>query len=250
MIIHNLSTGTKCLLMLLLFNTRLLFSQAYEKITISPNLELIRISDNAYIHVSYAELPGYGRTPANGLVFIDEKKVFLFDTPWNDSLTSVLIRYLENKMKLKIEGFIPNHWHEDCIGGLSFIKSRGIKSYSNQLTTDISKRKGLPVADQSFRDSLTINKGKKAIYCYYPGPAHSMDNIVVWIPSEKILFPGCICKSIDSKNLGNTADGDISRYRNTIDRVIRKFSKAEIVIPGHGAAGGQELLLHTRSLIP
>lgn len=218
-------------------------------VKISPDLELVKISPNAYMHVSYADLPGYGRSSANGLIFINEKKAFLFDTPWNDSLTSRLVSYIENEMKLTIEGFIPNHWHEDCMGGLGFIKSRNIRSYANQLTIDIAIKKGLPVADRSFRDSIMINLGDKVISCYYFGPAHSMDNVVVWIPSERILFPGCMCKSLDSKNLGNTADGDISEYPETIEKVIRKFSDAKIVIPGHGAPGGPGLLHHTRSLI-
>lgn len=221
-----------------------------EVISISPDLQLIKLSPNAYQQVSYTDLPGHGRSSANGLIFINKKKAFLFDTPWNDSLTALLVSYLENKMKLKLEGFIPNHWHEDCMGGLGYLKSRGIKSYANQMTNEIAMRKGLPLADQGFRDSITINLGKKEVRCYYFGAAHTMDNVVVWISAERILFPGCMCKSMDSKNLGNTADGDISEYRKTLDKVIQRFSDAKIVIPGHGNPGGPELLLHTRSLVP
>ncbi|HLP71332.1 MAG TPA: subclass B1 metallo-beta-lactamase [Bacteroidales bacterium] len=242
--------STTCLIILLLVLIRQLAAQTNERIRISQDLELVRITANAYMHVSYAVLPGYGRSSANGLIFINEKKAFLFDTPWNDSLTSKLVYYLENTMKLKIEGFIPNHWHEDCMGGLIYIKSRGIKSYANQLTTDIAKKKNLPSADQGFRDSIKISLGNKVVMCYYFGPAHSIDNVVVWIPSEKILFPGCMCKSMDSGNLGNTADGDVSEYRATIDKVINRFCDAKIVVPGHGTPGGKELLLHTKELIP
>jgi metallo-beta-lactamase class B len=234
------------LLLLLLATAPVCHSQ--DLLKISGDLELIRISDNAYIHVSCSNIPGYGRVSANGLIFIDRDEAFLFDTPWNDSLTSILISYLEGQMQLKIEGFIPNHWHEDCMGGLGSIKARNIKSYANQLTMDIARIKGLPVPDEGFTDSLTLRLGDKMIYCWFPGAAHTMDNIVVWIPSEKILFPGCICKSLDSRNLGNTADGDVADYPATVDRIIEKFREAAIIIPGHGSYGGQELLTHTRSL--
>lgn len=53
---------------------------------------------------------------------------------------------------------------------------------------------------------------------------------------------------MDSRNLGNTADGDLSEYPGTVDRIIRKYGDAVTVIPGHGAYGGPELLLHTMSL--
>jgi len=221
--------------------------RSQDTIKISPDLELIRISENALIHVSYSVLPGYGRVSANGLVFIDGKKAFLFDTPWNDSLTETLVTYLELEMNLTMAGFVPNHWHEDCMGGLGYIKSRNIKSFANNLTSEIAREKGLPVPDQGFTDSLILNPGRREIICYFPGAAHSMDNIVVWIPSEEILFPGCICKSIDARNLGNTADGDLHAYRGTVEWIIRKFPVAKIVIPGHGSYGGPELLTQTLS---
>lgn len=227
-----------------------LHSACYSQDTlrISPDLDLIKISDNAYVHVSYTILPDYGRVGANGLVFVSRNRAFLFDTPWNDSLTCILLSYLEDQMKLKIEGFVPNHWHDDCMGGLDCIKNCNIRSYANQLTVDIARIKGLPVPDEGFTDSLTLRLGDRVIYCWFPGAAHSMDNIVVWIPSEKILFPGCICKSIDSSNLGNTADGDVASYPGTIKRIIARFGDAAIVIPGHGSYGGPELLTHTRIL--
>lgn len=220
-----------------------------ESVRIDPDLEIIRISPNAYVHVSYASLPDYGRTAANGLIFIKGNEAFIFDTPWNDTLTRKLVTYLGEKMKLQIKGFVPNHWHEDCMGGLNYIRYAGIRSYANQLTIEIAKNKGLPLPDIGFTDSLQLNLGDKSIHCYFPGAAHSKDNIVVWIPSEKILFPGCICKSMNSTNIGNVADGDITEYPKTIDFIVRKFDPL-IVIPGHGPAGGPELLIHTRSLIP
>ena len=223
-----------------------LFSQ--DTLSVSPDLQLIKLSENAFAHVSYTSLPGYGRVSANGMIITSGRKAFLFDTPWNESLTEELVTYMEERMGLKMKGFVPNHWHEDCMGGIGYLKSRKIKSFANERTVAIAREKGLPVPDRGFRDSLVLKIGKMAIHCYYPGAAHSTDNIVVWIPSEKILFPGCIIKSIDSSNLGNTADGDLSEYPKTVEWIIRKFDHAVTVIPGHGSYGGPELLLHTMSL--
>ena len=220
-----------------------------EPIKISKDLELIKITENAYIHVSYAYLPEYGRISANGLIFISNKNAFLFDTPWSDSLTLDLVTYLKDKMGLKISGFVPNHWHSDCMGGLGFLKSQGIESYANQKTIDIAGKNNLPLPAHGFSDSIQLYLDDKAINCYYLGAAHSLDNIVVWIPSEKILFPGCMVKSLTSTDLGNISDGDIKAYPGTIDKVINKFAAAKIVIPGHGQFGGQDLLLHTKELL-
>ena len=222
--------------------------RSQDTIKISEDLVLIRISENALIHVSSAVLPGYGKVTANGLVYTDRHKAYLFDTPWNNSQTELLVTFLEKEMGLKIKGFVPNHWHEDCMGGLGYLKSRKIRSYGSSQTCEIAREKGLPVPDKGFIDSLILNPGKNEIHCYFPGAAHSIDNIVVWIASEKILFPGCICKSLDARNLGNTADGDTASYPATVEWIIRKFPGAKTVIPGHGSCGGPELLMHTRHL--
>lgn len=223
--------------------------QGYEKIKVSSDIELVKLSDNAYIHISYAMMGTFGRVASNGLIYINGNKVLLFDTPANDSLTMILVSYLKNSLKIDIEGFVPNHWHSDCMGGLGYLKSIGVKSYASQKTIEIAKSKGLPVPAQGFVDSLTINLEGKSINCYYFGAAHSLDNIVVWIPSEKILFAGCMAKELRSQGLGNTVDGDVNEWPKTIDKVIKKFPTAKIVIPGHGQFGGLDLLLHTKELL-
>jgi metallo-beta-lactamase class B len=152
-------------------------------------------------------------------------------------------------MKLKIVGFVPNHWHADCMGGLRYLQSIGIESYANQMTIKIARTKGLPIPTHGFKDSLTLSLGDKLIHCYYFGAGHTLDNIVVWIPSEKVLFGGCMVKEFNAKGLGNIVDADLNEWPKTIDKVIDKFKTAKIVIPGHGQFGGLELLRHTRELL-
>ena len=135
------------------------------------------------------------------------------------------------------------------MGGLAYLQKIGIESYANQLTIQIAKSKNLPIPAHGFNDSLLFKLGNKNIDCYYLGAAHTKDNIVVWIPSEKILFCGCMIKEMDAKNPGNMADGDLNEYPKTLEKVLTKFQQAKIVIPGHGAFGGIELIKHTQDLL-
>jgi len=219
-----------------------------QRIKISDDLELVKISENAFLHISFSELEGYGRFSSNGLVFINNGEAFLFDTPVTNALTRVLIGYLTDSLKLKIIGFVPNHWHGDCMGGLAYLKSIGIESWANQMTIDIANKMGLPLPSHGFSDSLVLEIGDKTIECYYPGPGHSTDNIVVWIQSEKILFAGCMIKDMKSTSLGNTTDSDLAKWPVTIEKVISRFRNAKIVIPGHGQPGDTGLLKHTLAL--
>jgi metallo-beta-lactamase class B len=224
------------------------YSQDYKRIQVSDDIELIKLSENIFVHVSYASLPGFGRFPSNGVIFRNGNEAFLFDTPVTDYLTEVLVTWLQDSLNLNIVGFVPNHWHEDCMGGLRYLQNQKIPSYANQMTIDIARSNNLPAPAQGFSDSLPLYLADKRVECYYPGAAHSLDNIVIWIPSEQVLFAGCMVKSINSTDLGNTADGDLKAYPATIQYLLDRFPDAKTVIPGHGPFGGFELLEHTKKL--
>lgn len=239
----------------LLFTLFLLFQMvgyaqpATNRIKISEDIELIRLSSKAYVHISISEMKGFGKVSSNGLILVDKGKAFLFDTPVTTEQTETLVGFISDSLHSKVSDFVPTHWHGDCIGGLSYLHKKGVKSYANQMTIDIAKEKKLPVPKHDFKDSLFLKLNDIEIGCYYLGGGHTSDNIVVWIPSEKILFAGCMVKDMSSKGLGNLSDADINEWPSTIEKVIARFPLAETVIPGHGRIGGKELLVYTQELL-
>ncbi len=218
-------------------------------VNISNDLQLIRINERAYVHVSWIENEKWGRFSSNGFLLINGKKGFLFDTPMTNELTEQLIRFIYDSLKVTITGFIPNHWHDDCMGGIEIVHRFGIKSYSLELTRTIAKEKGLPVPEIGFQDSLIMDCNGLPIECRFFGAGHSADNIVVWFPSDKILFGGCMIKDLHSTRLGNYIDGDIKAWPKTIQRVMNAYPDARYVIPGHGEIGDFALLNHTLNLL-
>jgi len=50
-------------------------------IKINDDLELIPISKNAYIHISYPIIEPYGRVACNGLIYISNNEAIIADTP-------------------------------------------------------------------------------------------------------------------------------------------------------------------------
>jgi metallo-beta-lactamase class B len=216
---------------------------------VSPDIEVNRISPHAYVHVSYASLPEFGRFGSNGVILVDGDRALLFDTPVTDSLTALLVTWIADSLHAHVVGFAPNHWHNDCMGGLGYLQKCGIPSYACSQTIQIAKAKGLPVPDHGFADSLTLRVGGLTADCRYFGPAHAKDNIVVWIPSDSVLFAGCMAKEVQAKSLGNLSDADLAAWPRTMESVIRAFSSAKVVVPGHGAVGGREVLEHTMELL-
>ena len=222
---------------------------SYLHIKVSDDIELIKISDHVFAHVSYALMGNYGRIPSNGMIFVVGREALLFDTPVTDSLTKDLVNWIRDSLKVRIVGFVPNHWHVDCMGGLKYIQSIGIPSYANEKTRAIAESKNLPIPQKGFTDSLILHLGDRIAVCKYYGPAHTADNIVTWIPSEQVLFGGCMVKEMKSKNMGNIEDADHVAWPETIRRVIAAYPSARVVIPGHGSVGGTELLTHTLELL-
>ena len=173
----------------------------------------------------------------------------MIDTPYNNELTKQLFDFLSDSMHIKVEKFIGCHYHPDCIGGLAFLQTKGIVSYSLDITKKKCEELNLPQPDKTFSDSLNIYLEDKILKCFYFGGGHTIDNIIVYIPEGKILFGGCLVKSISSKNLGFTGDAVIDQWEATLHKVIAAFPDAKIVIPGHGNFGGKELLAHTIELV-
>lgn len=216
----------------------------------AQDLEVKKLSGNVYQHTSWAEIGSWGRVGSNGLIVIDNGKALLVDTPMDEAQTKELLQYIADSLGAAVEVFVPGHWHEDCVGGMKYLQSIGVKTYANQLTNDILKKQGSTPAAYGFKDSLTLQIGGTKIECYYLGGGHATDNIVVWVPAEKILFGGCMVKDSSATTLGNTADAaPLEQWSKTIKTLQHKFRDARIVVPGHGAAAGTELLRHTHTLL-
>ncbi len=238
------------LLLLLIMLTRTVSAKAPgDTVFVSEDLQLIRITERVYVHVSWSEAGTRGRFASNGMIYLNGKKAFLFDTPVTDEMTDMLIQVIRDTLNAKVEGFVPNHWHDDCMGGIETVHRLGIKSYANELTRILAKSKGLPVPQMGFQDSLNLDFGGVPVLCRFFGPGHSSDNIAVWLPEEKILFGGCLVKDAQSEGLGNTSDAVTGEWPFTVQRIMNTYPDARHVIPGHGGLGDFGLLEHTLCLL-
>jgi len=112
-------------LLVILFIMRVIYLNAQleinETIKISDDLELTRITENSYIHISYLITSNGRRVPCNGLIYVNRNEAFIIDTPVNDEITLDLIHWLKNNLSVNVTGVIVNHWHVDCMGGLNQI---------------------------------------------------------------------------------------------------------------------------------
>jgi metallo-beta-lactamase class B len=218
-----------------------------EKEIISDDLEVIHLSKNSILHISYMETESFGRFTCNGLIYLNGNEAIVFDTPPDSIITKDLLTWFKkNYPDIKIKAVVATHFHDDCLGGLNVFHKEGIESWSHELTPELLNGKK-PLPQNIFSDEAKIKVGDKEVICRYFGEAHTKDNIVCWVPEEKILFGGCMVKSLNASK-GNLEDANVNEWANTVRKVMDEYQSARIVVPGHGAIGGSELLDYTIQL--
>ena len=216
---------------------------------VDNDIELVYLHDSVFIHVTWHSDETYGRYSSNGLVVIRSGKALMVDTPVSNEITERLVVWIKNNLSAKVEQAIVGHFHDDCLGGLEYLHDIGVHSFGNILTVDKCRELNITGPWECFTSSLIFDFYGEKVECRYFGPGHSFDNITVWLPERKILFGGCLVKSMGSKSLGNLTDADPEEWDLTVRRLKGSYSNIEIIVPGHGEAGGPELLDCTIDLV-
>lgn len=214
----------------------------------SSYVELINISDRVWVHTTYENYNGI-RTPSNGMLIDTSKGLVLIDTPWNNAQTKELIKLAKEKFKKDITLAIITHAHDDRIGGIDTLLENKIDVKSTSMTMKQAEKNGFKKPSPDLDERSDIMYGDTDIEVFYPGEGHTSDNIVVWLPKYNILFGGCLIKSLESTDIGNTADANLNEWPNSVKNLREKYPNAKVVVPGHGKWGGSELIDHTLELL-
>ncbi len=221
----------------------------HDDVVVSPDIELRRIGRNVWVHTTYFEYEGYGRVSGNGLLIVGEKEACLIDLPTTDEQTATLFDWVVREFGVPVKTVVPTHSHVDCAGGIAEAHRRGAVSYALNRTSELMVQGGLEKPRVDFEGQLSMNCGEREVRLMYPGAGHTVDNIVAWLPQERILFGGCLVKSLEATGPGNVADADLESWPGTVRKVKEQFKDAATVIPGHGSTGGLELLDHTIGIV-
>jgi len=257
-------------ILLLPASCEILFSQSIE---LSQDLVLKQITHNTFL-VSHS-FPWQ----ANSLVAqVSDSDFILVDTPWTDEATKQLVDWIKTRSENTRIIAINTHFHRDNLGGNSFLRSQNIPIYGTNLTDQLLHNKKQELKKRTLKYlqqpkykrfygtykkqklqpptvTFDINIGptfefdKEFVEIYYSGPAHAEDNIVVYFRNRKLLFGGCMIKSMNRRTIGKNSDAKYKKWPESLMNVLKKFNDAEIVVPGHGPIGDIKLIHHTLNLL-
>jgi len=221
----------------------------YESGTRGKNyIELINVSENTWLHKSFVEYEGR-QVSANGLVINTTSGLILVDTPWTTEQTRELMKLTKDVFSKDFKKAIVCHAHDDTIGGIDVLIEENIDVLGIELTVKESKKNGFNPPNVIIDNEYDFTEGDTKVTVYYPGQGHAPDNIVVWLPTDKVLFGGCLIKSKESKGLGSIKDANVSEWPKSVTKVLERYVEVKHVVPGHGQVGDKALIEHTLQLL-
>lgn len=223
--------------------TKIIDSVVYE----SEHLVIRKLTENVFQHISYMYMDDIGKVDCNGMVVINNNEGIVFDTPFNDTSSTELIRWMRDSMNVKINAVVPTHFHRDCVGGLNSFAANGVPAYANKKTVEYAVKNGVQTEIKEFGDSTSFSVGGDQVIVQHLGAGHTRDNVVAYYPKDKALFGGCLIKSMGAGR-GNLEDADTTVWTSTIEAIQNSFPSILLVIPGHGSVGGKELLEYTAKM--
>lgn len=213
----------------------------------SNNLKVEQLTKHTFRHISYLSTVDFGKVSCNGMIVVDQKEALIFDTPTNDADAKELIDWVETSLSCKVIGVVVTHFHNDCLGGLSEFHKRKIPSYASFKTIELAAATSVERPKNGFQNYLELPVGDQQVINEFFGEGHTIDNIVSYVPDDKVLFGGCLIKSLGAGK-GNLEDANINDWATTVLAVKSKYQKATVIIPGHGKPGNSALLDYTIQL--
>lgn len=216
------------------------------------NIKITPVDSNIYLYTSYGDVGNNKNIDANAVVVVSGDEALLFDTPWDSTQAEQLISFVQDSLKKHITAAIITHAHVDRIGSIDVMHQHNIPTYAYYLTKQEATSHNHTVPQHLFYQTDTIIRcGNIDVTALYPGAGHTVDNIVLYIPSKQFLYGGCFIKSGHSNWIGNIEDADVAAWPHSVERMHARFSKTGInmVIPGHGSWESDKAIENTIRLL-
>src|SRR5690606_20935705 len=133
--------------------------------------------------------------PSNGLIVRGTRSGLLIDTTWP---TADMPRLLQQRKSLAADtpfSLVCTHAHDDRMSGVEIARAAGIRSFVYRLTQEDAPSRQLPLADETWHvREKHFDLGDRTVEVFYPGPTHTRDNVVAFLPHQGILFGGCMLR--------------------------------------------------------
>ena len=176
--------------------------------------------------------------------------VVVVDALGSPELARELLREILRLTGKPVTHVIVTHYHADHIYGLQAFKEAGativahrdarlyLNSDTAQQRLQASREELFPWIDEHTRlvpadvwieAPATMMVGDTVIELHPGGPAHTPEDLVVWLPSRRVLFAGDL---VFRGRIPFVGQADSAHWIQALDGLL-KF-EADVIVPGHG----------------
>lgn len=217
------------------------------------HLKPIQVAPHTYFVQGFPEMGSSANQNfiSNAGFVVTPKGVVVVDALGSPILAKKLITEIARITSQKVVAVIVSHYHADHVYGLQEFKKIGAKIYAqgegrSYISSETAKQRLIasridfaPWVNESTRlvsadvwiDQKTkLNIGGIQFLISRVGPAHAPEDLMVYVPSEKVLFAGDLVFRGRIPFVGNA---DSRGWISALDEIEKL--KPQIVIPGHGA---------------
>ena len=224
-------------------------AQSIDVIQLKP----IQVAPHTYFVQGFPEMGSSANQNfiSNAGFVVTPKGVVVVDALGSPILAKKLIAAIARITPQKVVAVIVSHYHADHVYGLQEFKKIGAKIYAqgegrSYISSETAKQRliasridfapwinentRLVSADVWIDQKTKLNIGGVQFLISRVGPAHAPEDLMVYVPSEKVLFAGDLVFRGRIPFVGNA---DSRGWISALDEIEKL--KPQIVIPGHGA---------------
>ncbi len=214
----------------------------------STQVTLTPIAEGLWLHTSIRELES-GPFPSHGLVVESPKGILLIDSAWGAEATSDLLGQIEAQLGRRPTAAILTDFHDDRSGGSAVLEAAGVEVFTSARIIAKLHAASQPAPQRTLELPFVGELAGTKVELLFPGPGHSPENLVVWLPEQQVLFGGCLIRALDNASLGNLADAELEAWGPSVRALRSRFGHVRTLVPSHGAPGDAALLNHTLALV-
>jgi len=197
-----------------------------------PVQAIEKVKDNLYL------IQGQG---GNTAVYVAQNGVVIVDTK-NPNNGQAILDQIKTVTDKPITHIINTHTHGDHTGSNQFfpaavevVVQENTKGYMEKMPAfqEAANKNGLP--DRTFKDKMSVLKGKDQIDLYYFGPAHTGGDAFVVFKNLRTMHAGDAFANKGFPLIDRNNGGSGIAYPDTIAALAKKVKNVDTVINGHSA---------------
>lgn len=166
---------------------------------------------------------------ANSTFLVSQEGIFVVDTGLNAQEGGKLLAEIRKVSSSPVRWIVNTHYHQDHRGGNNAVGPDALI-----ISTAYTRDRVLQSDAQAYKLNMVVNQqvmmhvGGHEIRIFYPGPAHTMGDLVVYFPDEQAIATGDLfltnsCPAMD--------EGDMESWIHALDHILTLPIKH--VVPGH-----------------